>query len=36
MEPLTLTHLADLFSAVSLILGSMICFGLGFIGGILR
>jgi hypothetical protein len=36
METVTLTDLADLFAAVSLVLGSMICFGLGFIGGILR
>jgi len=28
--------LADLFFTVGLVLGSMICFGLGFIGGIIR
>jgi len=36
VEPVNLNDLADLFYWVSLILGSMIVFGLGFIGGSLR
>lgn len=36
MEALTLVDLADLLLVVSVALGSMICFGLGFIGGVIR
>lgn len=36
MEPLTFLDLADLFVVVSVALGSMICFALGFIGGVIR